>query len=286
MGAWGTGLFQNDIGDGVKYYYVNKLRAGKTDEEAFSDIVKLYKDMLEDPDDAIDFWFALSLVMHKYGRLTDFVKEKALSIIESGIDTERWEENESERKSRNKEIAKLKEILTGAMTERKKVKIYKKIIAPFEPNEVYTIKLTDEYFSNSVMYNKFLIFIVKSLIEESLEVEDILNVFTIVYIKLSETEPKTIVDIDNAVFIPIRVIIQEGPTYEYALTAESNSQFNKFKNTLSYLGRFEDYNRPVCENEHQEFGTVLMPLIKALYRHTKRNYHSYVLSEKNLPVDF
>jgi hypothetical protein len=286
MGAWGNGFFQNDVGDGVKYYYVNKLKAGKTDEEAFSEVVKLYKDMLENPDDAIDFWLALSLIMHKYGRLTDFVKGKALSIIKSGADIERWKENKTELKQRTKEIEKLKEILTGIMPERKKVKIYKKIIAPFDPNEVYTIKLTDDYFKNSVMYNKFLIFIVKSLIEESLEVEDILNIYPKVYIKLFDTEPKTIDDIENAVFIPRVICMQEDPTYEYALVADSNSQFNKFKNTLSYLGKFEDYNRPIGENENQEFAKILMPLIKALYRYIKRNYHSYVLGEKNLPIDF
>ncbi len=30
MGTWGTGIFQNDVGDDVKTDYINKLKLGKS----------------------------------------------------------------------------------------------------------------------------------------------------------------------------------------------------------------------------------------------------------------
>lgn len=38
MGCWGGGIFQNDVADDVRTDYRNKLRLGKSDEEALKEL--------------------------------------------------------------------------------------------------------------------------------------------------------------------------------------------------------------------------------------------------------
>jgi hypothetical protein len=279
MGAWGAGIFQNDVSEDLKTDYVNKLKMGKTDEEAFNEILVEYEDMISDPDDEIDFWFALSLIMHKYGRLTDYVKDKALSIIDSGVDNERWEENKTEIKHRAKVIEKLKGNLTGIMPERKKVLIRKEVIAPFEPNQIYYMKLSDNFFKDSEIYNKYLILIIESLVEEQSEIREISDFYPRTYRKLSVQQPKTLNDVDTAEFIPRTKLPNQNPTYCCTYVSSSNIGFTKFKNKFTYLGEYKEYLRPVDAEEKNSFTFELMPVISFNYN-IKYDYQTWVVNRR------
>ena len=39
MGSWGTGIFQNDVSEEVRTDYRNKLKLGKSDEEALKELL-------------------------------------------------------------------------------------------------------------------------------------------------------------------------------------------------------------------------------------------------------
>ena len=99
MGTWGTKIYQNDVSDDVKRDYKNKLRAGKSDEDALDEILDEYDYCIDDSDDRYDFWFALADTMWILGRLTNQVKNKALELIDMENKEERWE-TEKERKAR------------------------------------------------------------------------------------------------------------------------------------------------------------------------------------------
>jgi hypothetical protein len=279
MGAWGAGIFQNDVSEELKSDYVKKLKMGKTDEEALSEIIDDYKDMTDDPDDEIDFWFALSLTMHKYGRLTDYVKEKALTIIESGKDFERFEDDKSELKKRIKNVEILKNTLNEPMPERKKVPLRKKIIAPFEPNEVYYMKLSDDFFKDSEFYNKYIIMIIESLVEEGLEIKEIIDIYPRTYRKLSDVEPKNLEDINAAEFIPSWKDIDNSTTYIHTYVAHSNLGFVKFKNRFSFLGVFDNYDRPADAADTNDFGDELMPISAFNYRN-KFCYQTFIVKKR------
>lgn len=74
MGSWGTGIFQNDVSEEVRTDYRNKLKLGKSDEEALKELLDDSQEYLKEDDDRYDFWFALSSVMYDLGRLTNEVK--------------------------------------------------------------------------------------------------------------------------------------------------------------------------------------------------------------------
>ena len=84
MGAWGTGLYQDDIAMEVREYYQELLKKGISNEESLDCVLEAFEEVLEDADDAPPFWFGLADTQWKLGRLTDEVREQALALLSSG----------------------------------------------------------------------------------------------------------------------------------------------------------------------------------------------------------
>lgn len=139
MGTWGTKIYQNDISSEVKDDYKNKLKAGKSDEDALNEILYEYEDCIDDSDDRYDFWFGLADTMWTLGRFTDQVKEKALELIGMEDEEERWKK-EKDRKARYQVLEDLKKKILSKMPPRKKIPIYKPFITPWKPGEIYYIR--------------------------------------------------------------------------------------------------------------------------------------------------
>jgi hypothetical protein len=78
-----------------------------TTSAAIKHLQKEYSSSLRDPDEAPVFWLALAATGWRLGRLDEDVRQKALSIIESGQDLVRWE-NPGDRRKRVQVLAKLK----------------------------------------------------------------------------------------------------------------------------------------------------------------------------------
>ena len=91
MGTWSAALFANDLSLDVRREYGELLSIGKSNEEAESILFDYYKSILEkeNPDRPV-FWFALAHSEWKKGRLSDFVKEKALEYIRNGSELKYW----------------------------------------------------------------------------------------------------------------------------------------------------------------------------------------------------
>ena len=121
MGSWGTGIFQNDVSEEVRTDYRNKLKLGKSDEEALKELLDDSQEYLKEDDDRYDFWFALSSVMYDLGRLTNEVKNTALELIADGGDLMRWSDNKGNQKKRVLQLENLKLKLLSEQPERKKL---------------------------------------------------------------------------------------------------------------------------------------------------------------------
>jgi hypothetical protein len=65
---------------------------GFSAEEATAALVESYRTALGDPDEGQVFWLSLALTQWKTGRLQDQVRDRALSVIESGADLDWWRE--------------------------------------------------------------------------------------------------------------------------------------------------------------------------------------------------
>lgn len=94
MGAWGPGLYQDDVALDVRDYYKDQLHRGKEGEQITQELIAQNSDILEDPDDGPVFWLALADVQWKMGRLENVVKQNALNIIDENVDLMRWQHEE------------------------------------------------------------------------------------------------------------------------------------------------------------------------------------------------
>lgn len=82
MGAWGSGIFEDDFAMDVRGCYRDRLAAKATDAEAQAYTIAQFADSTEESRSV--FWIALALCQHDVGRLSDRVQEAALEWIESG----------------------------------------------------------------------------------------------------------------------------------------------------------------------------------------------------------
>lgn len=122
MGAWGVGLYDNDDALDIKEAYKDMLTNGKTPEEAGKIIIKDYGWMLNDPETEPIFWFTLADMQWKMGIMTEDVRDRAISWIDSGKDQEFWKVTSP--KTLKKRIEKLEELrrkLLSPMPKAKKI---------------------------------------------------------------------------------------------------------------------------------------------------------------------
>ncbi|SMQ80559.1 hypothetical protein SAMN05444673_3922 [Bacillus sp. OV166] len=120
MGAWGVAILSDDIAEDVSFRYKDLLGDNYSNEEASRIVIEEYLNELDD-EEITAFWLSFALIQWKLGRLQEEVKNKALQIIDSGSDRERWEEDLKLKKKRETVLLKLKEQLNSPQPQAKKV---------------------------------------------------------------------------------------------------------------------------------------------------------------------
>lgn len=151
MGAWGAGLYQDDVTQDIRNEYVNRLRVGYTNEEATDELIEYYGYLIEDEDDGPLFWFALADTQWKYGRLMKKVKEEAIKHIKSGKNLERWKEENIKLYSKRQNVLEELEVkLNSQQPSEKKVSKLTIDKSPWEVGDVllYKIKSDNSYIPN------------------------------------------------------------------------------------------------------------------------------------------
>lgn len=93
MGAWGTSLYANDTASDIRADYLDKLKRGKTNEEATQELMDENRDIMGDSEEEPLFWFALADTQWNYGRLIPKVKEKALHFLAQDEELQRWQDS-------------------------------------------------------------------------------------------------------------------------------------------------------------------------------------------------
>jgi hypothetical protein len=88
MGAWDIGIFDNDTSADVRAFYEQYLR--EDEATATARVLEKFAEDLDEPEVAPDIWFGLAGTQWELGRLDPEVAGRALAIIDSGEDVERW----------------------------------------------------------------------------------------------------------------------------------------------------------------------------------------------------
>lgn len=121
MGAWGTSLYENDTTCDIRDDYIDKLKRGKSNEEATNELICQYREIKGDVEEEPLFWYALADTQWEYGRLLPEVKAKALLFLGRKEELERWKESGEEKcRAWMETLAALKEKLNSPVPEAKK----------------------------------------------------------------------------------------------------------------------------------------------------------------------
>jgi hypothetical protein len=119
MGAWGTGLWDDDLSCDIQDEWNDLLDDGMTPRKATKIILNSWLEELEDyeddmerqPDESI-LYISLAALQMRHKALTVGIKKKALELIEKGADLELWEDGEKEDyEERKKFLIEFKERL-------------------------------------------------------------------------------------------------------------------------------------------------------------------------------
>lgn len=273
MGAWGPGIYQDDVALDIKDEYIELLKKGKTTEEAFKELINNNADYLED-EDAVPMLLALADTQWKYGRLNDMVKSDALNIINSGAGLVAWKYDKKLLKRRTEILEKLKEKLESPQPEEKKVSVRKFFDCGWKKNDVFAYQLKSEYAKKYGLYDRWLILIV-----DDLKVWEDHYVMPIVRAKITNNDeiPKTEDEINRLEYILIRYENYEGMFIFPKIRSKKQIEYNKtmrdkilelgklpiyrftidnsskriIPKTLKYLGNYKKIRLP--ENEYIEF---------------------------------
>lgn len=161
MGAWGTGLYENDFACDVRDSYIDQLKRGKSNEEATNHVINWFRRSLEmdyDDDRAI-FWFVMADTQWEYGRLLPMIKQQALYHAEyHGID-ERWVEVGSEEaQAWNRTVSELAQKLKTTQPCEKKVPRYRIYQCTWKIGDVFAYRMDGEYSTECGYHGKYILF--------------------------------------------------------------------------------------------------------------------------------
>jgi len=158
MGFWGSSLYSNDSTCDIRDGYLNFIREGLSNEEAYEKILENLQDYIKFDEEPL-FWFALAETQWKVGRLRPDVKEKALEWIEKNGGLDVWEEENPKGGSGwKKTLQKLRDKLESPIPKEKKLR---KPEIPNQDlwnlNDIYAYRMESEYAREQGYFGKYIL---------------------------------------------------------------------------------------------------------------------------------
>lgn len=109
------GILDEDVAVDVEAAFMELLDGGCKGKKATKEVLEEFSEELEDEEDRNVVYLALAELQLRENCLQEDIREKALEIIESGADLERWEEaEEKDYESRKAALEELKERLINS----------------------------------------------------------------------------------------------------------------------------------------------------------------------------
>lgn len=154
MGTWNTSIKGNDASSDIYSDFFDLYNDGKSPDEISKKIFADYQEVLDNPQDCNNFWFALALAQWETKSLDGKVYNKVKEIIESGKDLKVWEELGANKKDIQKRKDVLDKFLVTIQTEKEKAKTPKKIKPKdpiFKTGDCLTFKLKNGNFGGALV---------------------------------------------------------------------------------------------------------------------------------------
>lgn len=157
MGAWGTSFYSDDFACDVRDDYVDKLKCGKTNEEATRELIDENQDIYENAKEEAIFWLALADTQWNYGRLLPEVKNRAMLFLDADVLSKRWPEfsQNSETVSFIHELTKKLNSKQPALKKIKKQRLYK---CKWQLGDVFAYRFSSGYSNEKGLFGKYTVF--------------------------------------------------------------------------------------------------------------------------------
>lgn len=266
MGAWGPGLYQNDVAQDIKDEYINLLKMSLSNEEATKQIISDNSDLLQDEDDAPDFWFSLADTQWKWGRLLPEIKEKALSYA-ACANYDRWNTlGKVFVKKRVQVVSALVARLESPQPPVRKITPYKYYKCPWQLGDTFAYRLESEYAKSTDFYGHYLI--IHKVGEYPVKKGNDFDLFPIVYTKitLSPRLPMTSDEMNRECEFVRYGFHRKTGLFKYISVNHTDS--SRLLKKLIYIGNFT-MNKPLDELVESDIGYPLDIMYSKHYEKSK-----------------
>lgn len=158
MGFYDSSLFGNDTTEDVRDTYLELLKDGISDEDAYKKVINEYEEVIQSDEEPF-FWYALAYTQWKIGRLNEEVKNNALYFIEKKGGAIFFEDEYPRDNPWIKTLQKLKITLESEMRPYKKFRKVKPFLTnPWNVGDVYAYQFHTEYAKEKGIYGKYILF--------------------------------------------------------------------------------------------------------------------------------
>jgi hypothetical protein len=142
MGTWGTAIQSNDTFADIYYLFFDQFNKGVDVKIISANLIRDNQDIIQEEDDAYNFWFALAKAQWEVGELDPFILAKTKDIISKGKDIDAWKRLGADQKKIESRKARTGQFLTLLQSENKKPKKRKKPVKQiFRKGECLAIKI-------------------------------------------------------------------------------------------------------------------------------------------------
>lgn len=142
MGAWGVAVFSNDTAADVRGVFRELIEDGRSDEDATAEVLRQFRDSLNDSDDGPFVWTGLAAAQYRLGRLQVAVRDRAVEVIDAGADLHLWDDPKL-RERRRAVLLKLRSELLGPQRPRVVVRRPRRKPSPVKKGQVFLLRLDD-----------------------------------------------------------------------------------------------------------------------------------------------
>lgn len=154
MGAWGTAIKSNDTSADIYEDFFELYNDDAEPKDIYEKLISENQELINDPDDANNFWFVLALCMWETKSLSNELFTKIESIVTSGKDLEIWKNLDADKAEIKKRATALDKFLIKISVEKPKPKLRKKkkIEEPiFKKGTCLTFKLSNGNYGGAVV---------------------------------------------------------------------------------------------------------------------------------------
>ncbi len=152
MGAWGTGILQDDTVLDIIEEFKDYLKQTQDIKKTKSLIIENNQEIIEDEDDGPLLWIALAKCLWDYGSLDEEVYKKVVSDFKSEKGLDRWkEESDNDYIKRKKIISEFIEIIS--IPNPKVKKLPKLVIRKpvFETGDCLSLKVDEKHYGAAIV---------------------------------------------------------------------------------------------------------------------------------------